>query len=80
MFENMSIHKRMNYLISMSTFAILSATLFVFWSMSNIESEYKNLRHNSMSAGFSVLKIEKGLNYVSRTTRDSCLVGIMIKT
>ncbi len=75
MFENMSIQKKMNYLITMATFAIFSATIFVFWAMSNIESEYKNLRHNSMSAGFSVLKIEKDMNYVSRTTRDIMLGG-----
>lgn len=75
MFEKMSIQKKMNYLITMATFAIFSATLFVFWTMSNIEGEYKNLRHNSMSAGFSVLQIEKDMNYVSRTTRDIMLGG-----
>ncbi len=75
MFEKMSIQKKMNYLITMATFAIFSATLFVFWAMSNIEGEYKNLRHNSMSAGFSVLQIEKEMNYVSRTTRDIMLGG-----
>ena len=75
MFENMSIQKKMNYLITMATFAIFSATIFVFWAMSNIEGEYQNLRHNSMSAGFSVLQIEKNMNYVSRTTRDIMLGG-----
>ncbi|MDF1882535.1 CZB domain-containing protein [Sulfurimonas sp. SAG-AH-194-C21] len=75
MFENMSIQKKMNYLITMTTFAIFSATLFVFWAMSNIETEYKHLRHSSMSAGISVLKIEKNMNYVSRTTRDIMLGG-----
>jgi len=75
MFEKMSIQKKMNYLIAMATFAIFSATLFVFWAMSNIEAEYKNLQHNSMSAGFSVLQIEKDINYVSRTTRDIMLGG-----
>jgi len=75
MFENMSIEKRMNYLIAMATFAIFSATLFVFFSMSKIENEYKYLRHNSMSAGLTTLKIEKSLNYVSRTTRDIMLGG-----
>ena len=75
MFENTSIQKKMNYLIGMATFAIFSATLFVFWAMSNIESEYQHLRHNSMSAGLSVLKIEKNMNYVSRTTRDIMLGG-----
>ncbi len=75
MFENMSIKKKMNYLITMATVAIFSATIFVFWAISDIESEYKHLRHNSMSAGFSVLQIEKEMNYVSRTTRDIMLGG-----
>ena len=75
MFESMSIQKKMNYLIAMATFAIFSATIFVFWSMSHIESEYKHLRSNSMKAGLSTLKIEKSLNYISRTTRDIMLGG-----
>jgi len=75
MFEKMSIQKKMNYLIMMAAFAIFSATFFIFCAMSNIEGEYKNLRHNSMSTGFSVLQIEKEMNYVSRTTRDIMLGG-----
>ena len=75
MFENMSIKKRMNYLIGMATFAIFSATIFVFFSMDKIENEYKHLRSNSMEAGLITLKIEKDLNYVSRTTRDIMLGG-----
>jgi len=75
MFDNISIQKRMNYLVAMVAFAIFSATLFVFLAMGGIEDEYKHLRHNSMSAGISTLKIEKNLNYVSRTTRDIMLGG-----
>ena len=75
MFESMSIQKKMNYLIAMATFAIFSATIFVFISMSKIEGEYKHLRENSMEAGLITLKIEKDLNYVSRTTRDIMLGG-----
>ncbi|MEA1983400.1 MAG: methyl-accepting chemotaxis protein [Campylobacterota bacterium] len=75
MFEKMSIQKKMNYLIVMATFAIFSAMIFVFWSMSHIETEYKHLRSNSMKAGLSTLKIEKNLNYISRTTRDIMLGG-----
>jgi len=75
MFDNISIQKKMNYLVAMVAFAIFSATLFVFLAMSGIETEYKHLRHNSMSAGISTLKIEKNLNYVSRTTRDIMLGG-----
>jgi len=75
MFESMSIQKKMNYLIAMATLAIFSATIFVFISMSKIEGEYKHLRNNSMEAGLITLKIEKDLNYVSRTTRDIMLGG-----
>jgi len=75
MFEYMSIQKKMNYLIGMATFAIFSATIFVFFSMSKIEAEYEHLRSNSMESGLSTLKIEKDLNYVSRTTRDIMLGG-----
>jgi len=75
MFEHMSIQKKMNYLIGMATFAIFSATIFVFFSMNKIEAEYNHLRNNSMQAGLSTLKIEKDLNYVSRTTRDIMLGG-----
>jgi len=75
MFNNISIQKKMNYLVAMVAFAIFSATLFVFWAMSGIENEYKNLRFNSMDAAISTLKIEKNLNYVSRNTRDLMLGG-----
>ena len=75
MFQNLSIAKMMNYLVAMVSFSIFSATLFVFWAMSNIENEYSNLRHSSMKAGFMTLEIEKSLNYVSRTTRDIMLGG-----
>ena len=75
MFENMSIKKKMNYLIIMATVAIFSATIFVFISMTRIEYEYDHLHNNSMIAGLSTLQIEKNLNYVSRTTRDIMLGG-----
>ncbi len=75
MFTNMSIEKKMNYLIAMATFSIFSATIFVFVSMTKIENEYEHLRSNSMVAGIATLEIEKSLNYVSRTTRDIMLGG-----
>jgi len=75
MFEHMSIAKKMNYLIAMATVAIVAATIFVFVSMTEIEHEYENLHTNSMIAGLTTLKIEKNLNYVSRTTRDIMLGG-----
>jgi len=75
MFQNMSIKKKMNYLIILATVSIFSATIFVFVSMTDIESDYSNLHQNSMQAGLKTLKIEKNLNYVSRTTRDIMLGG-----
>ncbi len=75
MFENLSIQKKMNYFILMVTFSVFSATLFVFFSMSHIESEYAHLHENSMLGSLQTLEIEKDLNYFSRTTRDIMLGG-----
>jgi len=75
MFENMSIKKKMNYLILMATLSTFAATIFVFLSMTNIENQYNHLHKNSMIAGLKTLSIEKNLNYVSRTTRDIMLGG-----
>ena len=75
MFDHFSIAKKMNYLIAMATFAIFGATIFVFFSMSKIETEYEHLHNNSMTAALNTLRIEKNLNYVSRTTRDIMLGG-----
>ena len=75
MFEKMSIQKKMSYLVAMITFAIISGTIFVFITMTQIGEEYDHLRYNSMSAGFKTLNIEKNMNYVSRNDRDIMLGG-----
>ena len=75
MFEKMSIQKKMNYLVSLVTISIVSGTLFMFMTMTQIGDEYDHLRYNSMSEGFSTLKIEKNMNYVSRNDRDIMLGG-----
>jgi len=75
MFDHYSIAKKMNYLIAMATLAIFGATIFVFFSMSRIESQYAHLHNNSMTSALNTLRIEKHLNYVSRTTRDIMLGG-----
>ena len=75
MLENMSIQKKMNYLITMASLAIFSPTIFVFLAMSSIDSQYKHLRHNSIGAEVSLLEIQKNMNYASRTTRDIMLGG-----
>ena len=75
MFENVSIKKKMNYLIAMATIAIIGATFFVFIAMNKIESEYTKLHQKTMTAAIYTLKIEKSMNYVSRTDRDIMLGG-----
>ena len=75
MFNSSSIQKKMNYLILIVTFSVVSATLFVYISMTHIENQYKHLHENSMSSALETLEIEKNLNYVSRTTRDIMLGG-----
>ncbi|MBU1216878.1 CZB domain-containing protein [bacterium] len=75
MLGNLSIQKKMNYFILMVTVSVFSATIFVFLSMSYIESKYTFLHQNSMKGALQTLEIEKNLNYVSRMTRDIMLGG-----
>jgi len=75
MFSNLSIQKKMNLFIAMVTLAVLGASLFIFAAMSHINSQYDHLHNNSMIGGLTTLKIEKNLNYISRTTRDIILGG-----
>ncbi len=75
MLTNVSIEKRMNYFILMVTLSVLSATIFVYISMSYIETQYKHLYNNSMKGAIQTIEIEKHLNYISRTTRDIMLGG-----
>ena len=75
MFTNLSIQKKMNYFISMVTLAVLGASLFIFAAMSHVNSQYDHLHNNSMIGGLTTLKIEKNLNYISRTSRDIILGG-----
>ncbi len=75
MFANSSIQKKMTFLIVMATFAVFSATIFVFVAMGYIETKYEHLHNNSMLGALQTLEIEKNLNFVSRTTRDIMLGG-----
>ncbi|WP_304542793.1 methyl-accepting chemotaxis protein [Sulfurimonas microaerophilic] len=75
MFKSLSIKQKMNYLIAIATFAILAATAFVFFAMSDIDSDYEKLHKSSLQAGLLTLKIEKNMNYVSRTDRAVMLGG-----
>ncbi|MBD3796155.1 MAG: CZB domain-containing protein [Campylobacterales bacterium] len=75
MFQSLSIKQKMNYLITIAIFAILSATAFVFFAMSDLDSDYENLHKSSLQAGLLTLRIEKNMNYVSRTDRAVMLGG-----
>ena len=75
MFENLSIQKKMNYLILMVTTSVFGAAIFVFIALMQIETQYAHLHENSMQGALETLEIEKNLNYVSRTTRDILLGG-----
>jgi len=75
MLKNLSIQKKMNYFIAMVTISVFSAAIFIFLAMTNIETKYNHLHHNSMIGELTTLKIEKKLNYISRTSRDILLGG-----
>lgn len=75
MLENLSIKKKMSYFIIMVSFSVFSATIFVYMTMSIIDTKYHDLHDNSMLGQVQTLEIEKHLNYVSRTTRDIMLGG-----
>ncbi|MDD2789977.1 MAG: methyl-accepting chemotaxis protein [Sulfurimonas sp.] len=75
MLGKLSIQKKMNYFILMVTVSVFSATIFVFLSMSYIETKYNFLHQNSMKGAIETLEVEKNLNYVSRMTRDIMLGG-----
>jgi methyl-accepting chemotaxis protein len=75
MFGNMSIYKKMNYLVAVATIAVVGATIFVYAFMTHLASEYDHLAENSMATELQTIEIEKNLNYISRTTRDIMLGG-----
>ncbi len=75
MLENLSIQKKMNYLIALVTISVFSAAVFVYWAMSTIEDQYDELHNKTIIGAIEALEIEKNLNYVSRTTRDIMLGG-----
>ncbi len=75
MFKDLSIRKKMNYLVAIATTSIIFAAIFVFGAMSDLEKDYNNLYENSMKAGLSTLIIEKNMNHVSRNDRDIMLGG-----
>jgi len=75
MFKNISIKKKMLYLMLVATVSIVMATAFVFIAMSDIKSKFEALHNQSIASALLTLNIEKNMNYVSRTTRDIMLGG-----
>lgn len=72
-FESFSIRQKMMYLIGSVTVSVLFASVFVYYALSKIESDYDALMNNATAGALYTLEIEKDLNYVSRTTRDIML-------
>lgn len=75
MLDHLSIRQRMRYLVIAATFSVVGASVFVFFALSSIESNYDDLQKKSVSGTLLALQIEKDLNYVSRTNRDIMLGG-----
>jgi len=73
--NRLSIKKKMNYLIISVAFSVIGASVFVYFALASIGSQYNDLKNNSTSGAIYTLEIGKNLNYVSRTTRDIMLGG-----
>ena len=73
--QNISIKKRMNYLVAAATMAVIGASIFVFIALSSLESQYSILQEKTIAGATYALEIEKDLNFVSRTSRDIMLGG-----
>lgn len=72
-FESFSIRQKMMYLIGSVTASVLVASVFVYYALGKIESDYDDLMNKATAGALYALEIEKDLNYVSRTTRDIML-------
>ena len=75
MFQNFSIHKKMNYFVGIVTLSVFAGAISIFLAMGHIESKYDHLHNSSMIGGLTTLEIEKNLNYTSRLSRDIMLGG-----
>ena len=73
--QKLSIRNRMRYLVLAATLSVIGASVFVYFALSSIESQFEELRKNSTGGALLTLEIEKDVNYVSRTTREIMLGG-----
>ncbi|MDD4854678.1 MAG: methyl-accepting chemotaxis protein [Sulfuricurvum sp.] len=71
--QDMSIKKRMNYLVGAATMSVIGAAVFVYFALSSLENQYSELQEKTISGAMNALEIEKDLNYISRTSRDIML-------
>ena len=74
-FKNLSIHKKMLYLITFIAFSIFSGSLFVFLVLNGLDSQFNALKTKEVAGQIETLKIEADMNFVSRTDRDIMLGG-----
>jgi len=66
MFKNLSIYKKMNLLIIMSTISVVGATIFVFAFMTHLENKYDDLYNPSSHQ----VTIEKSVDVYSKEFAD----------
>jgi len=71
--QSISVKKRMNYLVTAATLAIIGASIFVYVALSSLENQYTELQEKTIAGAMLTLEIEKDLNYISRTSRDIIL-------
>lgn len=73
--KNASIKQRINYLLGIVTVSVVGASIFAFYVLNSIGSQYNDLQDHSTAGAMETLHIQKDLNYISRTTRDILLGG-----
>ena len=74
-FHNISIHKKMNYLLIFVAFSIFSGATFVFLALSSLNSSFSTLKDKYVAGQIYTLSIEADMNFISRTDRDVMLGG-----
>lgn len=71
----MNINARMRALIILVGSSIALATLATYFALGSLESKFDLVTNGSTLAAMEVETIEKNLNYISRTSRDTMLGG-----
>ncbi|MBU0631155.1 CZB domain-containing protein [bacterium] len=74
-FSNISIHKKMNFLLIFIVLSIFSGSVFIFFILNNIDSKFHTLKDKDVAGQIYTLSIEADMNFVSRTDRDIILGG-----